>query len=200
MLFAFFVIIAYLLGSINPSIIQGRMRGIDIKKEGSGNAGTTNTLRVMGKKAAVVSLVCDIMKGVVSVLIGGIAGPICACACALACFCGHVWPVYYHFKGGKGVATCFGAVLAVNWRIAVMCLAVVVVIVLITKMMSAGSIAGAAALPAVSLWMEPFFVPFAAAMSAIIIIKHRGNIERIVNGKESKLSFGKNKTGGKSGK
>ena len=200
MLFAFFVIIAYLLGSINPSIIQGRMRGIDIKKEGSGNAGTTNTLRVMGKKAAVVSLVCDIMKGVVSVLIGGIAGPICACACALACFCGHVWPVYYHFKGGKGVATCFGAVLAVNWRIAVMCLAVVVVIVLITKMMSAGSIAGAAALPAVSMWMEPFFVPFAAAMSAIIIIKHRGNIERIVNGKESKLSFGKNKTGGKSGK
>ena len=200
MLFAFFVIIAYLLGSINPSIIQGRMRGIDIKKEGSGNAGTTNTLRVMGKKAAVVSLVCDIMKGVVSVLIGGIAGPICACACALACFCGHVWPAYYHFKGGKGVATCFGAVLAVNWRIAVMCLAVVVVIVLVTKMMSAGSIAGAAVLPAVSLWMEPFFVPFAAAMSAIIIIKHRGNIERIVNGKESKLSFGKNKTGGKSGK
>ena len=200
MLFALFVIIAYLLGSINPSIIQGRLKGIDIKKEGSGNAGTTNTLRVMGKKAAVISLVCDILKGVVSVLLGTIAGPVCSCACALACFCGHIWPVYYHFKGGKGVATCFGAVLAVNWRIALLCLVVVVVIVLITKMMSAGSIAGAAALPAVSLWLEPLFVPFAAAMAVIIIVKHRSNIERIVNGKESKLSFGKKKTGGKSGK
>lgn len=200
MLFALFAAAAYLLGSINPSIIQGRMKGIDIKKEGSGNAGTTNTLRVMGKKAAVVSLVCDILKGVVSVLLGSIAGPTCAFVCALACFCGHIWPIYYHFKGGKGVATCFGAVLAVNWRIAVMCLAVVVVIVLITKMMSAGSIAGAAALPAVSYFLEPLFVPFAAAMAVIVIIKHRSNIDRIVNGKESKLSFGKNKTGGRSGK
>ena len=190
-LFVLFVVAAYLLGSINPSIIQGRLKGIDIKKEGSGNAGTTNTLRVMGKKAALISLVGDILKGVVSVLLGSIAGPLCACTCAVACFCGHVWPAYYHFKGGKGVATCFGVVLAVNWKIALICLAVVVVIVLITKMMSAGSIAGAASLPLVSMLLEPLFVPFAAVMTVIMIIKHRGNIERIVNGKESKLNFKK---------
>lgn len=189
-MFVLFVIIAYLLGSINPSIIQGRLRGIDIKKEGSGNAGTTNTLRVMGKKAALISLICDVLKGVVSVLLGSIAGPLCACACALACFCGHIWPVYYHFRGGKGVATCFGTVLAVNWRVALICLAVVAAVVLITKMMSAGSIAGAAALPLISCWLEALFVPFAAAMTVIIIVKHRSNIERIVSGKESRLSFG----------
>ena len=190
MKFVLFVIIAYLLGSINPSIIQGRLRGIDIKKEGSGNAGTTNTLRVMGKKAALISLVFDVLKGVVSVLLGSIADPLCACACALACFCGHIWPVYYHFKGGKGVATCFGAVLAVNWRIALLCLAAVAAVVLLTKMMSAGSIAGAAVLPLISYRLEQLFVPFAAVMTVIIIIKHRSNIERIVNGKESRLSFG----------
>lgn len=200
MKFALFVIVTYLLGSINPSIIQGRLKGIDIKKEGSGNAGTTNTLRVMGKEAALVSLVCDVLKGVISVLLGGLAGPYCAYACALSCFCGHIWPAYYHFKGGKGVATCFGTVLAVNWKLALICLSAVVVIVLITKMVSAGSIIGAAVLPAVSLMMEPLFVPFAAAMAVIIIVKHRSNIDRIVNGKESKLSFGKNKKGKKAGK
>ena len=87
----------------------------DIHKEGSGNAGTTNALRVMGKKAGVITLVVDVLKGTIAVLIGFLlAGSAGEAWCVLAVFCGHVWPVFYKFKGGKGVATAFGALLGLN--------------------------------------------------------------------------------------
>ena len=99
------IIIAYFLGNISPAIILGRMNGIDIKKEGSGNAGTTNVLRTLGKKAAVITMVVDILKGVIGVKLGLlIAGPAVASWCAVAAFCGHIWPALYNFRGGKGVA------------------------------------------------------------------------------------------------
>ena len=98
-------IIAYFIGNISPSTIQARIHGIDIKKEGSGNAGTTNALRVLGKKAAIITLVVDILKGVVSVLLGWfLAGQLGAICCALMVMIGHVWPVIY--KGKIGRASC----------------------------------------------------------------------------------------------
>ena len=110
------VVIAYFIGNISPSIILGKMAGVDIKKEGSGNAGTTNALRVLGKKAALITLVIDIGKGVLAVAAGNlIGGAETGYLCAIAVFCGHIWPCFYSFKGGKGVATAFGAILAVNW-------------------------------------------------------------------------------------
>ena len=100
------LVIAYLLGNISPSTLLAKAKGIDIHKEGSGNAGTTNALRVMGKKAGVITLVVDVLKGTVAVLIGFLlAGSAGEAWCVLAVFCGHVWPVFYKFKGGKGVAT-----------------------------------------------------------------------------------------------
>ena len=127
------ILSAYLIGNISPAIILGKINGIDIKKEGSGNAGTTNALRVLGKKAAVITLVVDILKGVVAVKFGMMLGYETGIWCALAEFCGHIWPCLYRFKGGKGVATAFGAILSVNWLLALTALAIVACGLLISK-------------------------------------------------------------------
>ena len=186
------VIIAYALGNISPSIIQGKLHGIDIKKEGSGNAGTTNTLRVLGKKAAVITLVIDVLKGAVAVLIGGaIGGEQAAYLAALAVFAGHIWPALYGFKGGKGVATAFGALMAVNWMMGLAALAIVAIGVIATQRMSVGSIMGAGTFPLVCWFIEPSFIAVGTVMAMIILVKHRANIGRLIRGEEPKMSFKK---------
>jgi glycerol-3-phosphate acyltransferase PlsY len=184
------VVIAYLLGNISPSTIQAKMAGLDIKKEGSGNAGTTNTLRVLGKKAALITLVIDIGKGVLAVLIGGwMASPHAAGLCAVAVLLGHVFPVFLKFQGGKGVATAFGAFLAIDWRMALLCLLIVAVVVLLTRYVSLGSVTAAVACPFLCLWLDPDFVPYVIVMVLIVIFKHRANLVRLAHGEENKLSF-----------
>lgn len=183
-------IAAYLIGNISPSIIMAKMKGIDIRKEGSGNAGTTNALRVMGKKAGLITLVVDILKGTVAVILGClIAGHLGGMICVIAVFCGHVWPVFFGFKGGKGVATAFGALLGLNPLMAVSVLAVVVVFVIITKRMSVGSILGAASFPFISFFMERDFVIFGTVLAVIVIVKHRANIKRLIRGEEPVMSI-----------
>lgn len=192
------IIISYLIGSISPSILIGRARGIDIKKEGSGNAGTTNALRVLGAKAAVITLVVDILKGLLpAILFSLIFGmPELCYWSSLAAFIGHLFPVYYGFKGGKGVAVAFGGLLGVNWKLALLCLLTVVIVTLITKRMSAGSISGAALAVVYAIFLEKGFLPFIIIMAALIIFMHRGNIKRLINGEEPPLGFlaGKGKT------
>jgi glycerol-3-phosphate acyltransferase PlsY len=183
-------VIAYLLGNISPSTIQAKMAGLDIKKEGSGNAGTTNTLRVLGKKAALITLVIDIGKGVLAVLIGGwMASPHAAGLCAVAVLLGHVFPVFLKFQGGKGVATAFGAFLAIDWRMALLCLLIVAVVVLLTRYVSLGSVTAAVACPFLCLWLDPDFVPYVIVMVLIVIFKHRADLVRLAHGEENKLSF-----------
>ncbi|MBK5261799.1 MAG: glycerol-3-phosphate acyltransferase, partial [Peptostreptococcaceae bacterium] len=127
------LIVAYLLGNISPSIILGKKYGIDIKSQGSGNAGTTNALRVLGKKAGIITFAGDILKGVVAVILGRyVGGETIAMACGLLAFCGHVWPVFYKFKGGKGAATALGVITAINPIMGLLVALVVVLIVLIT--------------------------------------------------------------------
>lgn len=191
MMFYVFIVIAYLLGSISPSIIQGRLAGVDIKKEGSGNAGTTNTLRVLGKKAALITLIIDICKAVLAVFLGSTQGDLCSYICAVAVFAGHIWPVYFGFKGGKGVATAFGAILMVNWKLALIALAIAAVLTIVTKRMSVGSIFAALGMAVLSVFMEKGFWPYAAVIAIVIIIKHRGNIKRLLNGTEPPISFKK---------
>jgi len=186
--FVVLVAIAYFLGNISPSILLGKAMGIDIKKEGSGNAGTTNALRVLGKKAAVITLVIDIGKGVAAVLLGTYIGSVnIGYVCALAVFCGHIWPCFYSFKGGKGVATAFGALLAVNWLMALCTLLVVAVGLLLSRRMSVGSILGAAAFPIISHFMEPGFFLIGIAMAIIVIYKHKANINRLIKGEEPRM-------------
>lgn len=185
------IAIAYLLGNISPAILIGKAHGVDVRKEGSGNAGTTNVLRLLGKKAAAATLLIDILKGVVAVIIGNIFDPRIGMMCALAVFLGHIWPVFFKFKGGKGAATGFGAVLAVSPPLGLCVIIVAAVLVLITKRMSVGSLAAAISLPALSLLFVPEFFWIAIAMMAISVFKHRANIGRLMRGEEPKMNFKK---------
>lgn len=188
--YAVLIILAYFMGNISPSTILAKRRGLDIKKEGSGNAGTTNALRVMGKKAGIITLVIDIMKGVLAVLLAElIAGEAAGMYCAVAVIIGHVWPVIYKFKGGKGVATTFGALVAINPMLGIWTLLVVAVVTYLSKRMSAGSIAGAACFPAICLFNEPEFIVWGIVLAVIVLIKHRANIVRLLEGEEPKLGF-----------
>lgn len=184
------VAIAYCIGNISPSIMLAKARGIDIKKEGSGNAGTTNALRVMGKKAGVITLVVDILKGTCAVLLGGfIAGPAAQMLCVVAVFCGHIWPALYRFKGGKGVATAFGALMGLNPLLGLSALGVVVIGVFITKRMSVGSILGAASFPLLAYFLERDFIFLGTVLAIIVIVKHRANIARLIKGEEPIMSI-----------
>lgn len=192
LIFVAMIIVAYLIGNISPSMLQARARGIDIKKEGSGNAGTTNALRVLGKKAAIITLVVDILKGTFAVVLGSLIGNhTTAMFCVVAVFCGHVWPVFYGFKGGKGVATAFGSLAGLNPVMGFTALGIVIVGVIITKRMSAGSILGAATFPIIAWFMEPEFIIPGTVLAICVIIKHGANLKRLIEGTEPKLSFGK---------
>ena len=186
--FVIWVTAAYFIGNISPSILLGKAKGVDIKKEGSGNAGTTNALRVLGKKAAVITLIIDVCKGVMAVYLGMKFGNYTiGTVCALAVFCGHVGPCFYRFKGGKGVATAFGAILAVQWYLALMELLVVAVGLAATQRMSVGSLLAAASFPLLCWLFEPGFLPVGCVMAVIIIIKHIPNIKRLIKGQEPKM-------------
>lgn len=184
------VVIAYLIGNISPSILLAKAKGIDIRKEGSGNAGTTNALRVMGKKAGAITLIVDVLKGTAAVLLGLLlAGHVGAMWCVVAVFCGHVWPVLFGFRGGKGVATAFGALMGLNPLMGLVTLGVVVIGVLVTRRMSVGSILGAACFPVISYFMQPEFVWYGVVLAVIILVKHRANIVRLFKGQEPVMSI-----------
>ena len=190
--FVLAIVIAYLLGSISPSTLLAKAKGLDIKKEGSGNAGTTNTLRVLGKKAAIITLIIDIGKGVLAVSLAFlISGHEAAMLAALAAFIGHVWPVYFGFKGGKGVAVAFGAVLRLDWKLALLMALLLVLVVLITRMVSVGSLAVGIAFPVCCWFMYRDFFYVGLVMAVIMIYNHRGNIKRLMNHEENKLDLSK---------
>ena len=200
-------VIAYLIGSINFSvIISKKMAGFDVREKGSGNAGSTNVLRTVGKKAALITLVCDILKGVVSVLIallvGVIAGESANSAiiveiAALAVVIGHTFPVFFGFRGGKGVATSLGIILVLNWKIGLICLAYALVIMIMTRTVSLGSILTAILFPILALPLQDGFIVegnyfvFAIIMACIVVFNHRANIKRINEGTENRISFKK---------
>ncbi len=186
------VVIAYLLGSISPSTLLAKAQGVDIKKEGSGNAGTTNTLRVLGKKAAVITLLVDIGKGVLAVQIAEmISGPQAAYVAALAALAGHVWPIFFRFRGGKGVAVAFGAILRLDWRIALMMAALLVIVVAVSRMVSVGSLTVCVAFPITCWIMHREMFQVSLIMAAIVIWKHSDNIKRLIAHDENEVDIGK---------
>ena len=192
------VIIAYALGNINPAILIGRLHGVDIKKDGSGNAGTTNVLRVLGKKAAAETLLVDIGKGVVAVLIGKLIGGmimtdpgLLGAWCALAVFCGHIWPAAFGFKGGKGIATGFGSIVTACPPVGGIILLVAIVGMILTQRVSVGSVAAALTLIVAGFSFAPSYGIYFAIMGLIAIWKHRANIGRLIRGEEPKISFKK---------
>lgn len=200
-------IIAYLLGSINSAIIVGKLHKIDIREHGSGNAGLTNTLRVLGKASAVCVLLGDILKAVIAIGIAIIFAPdditygneIITQLAGLGVVLGHIFPIYYNFKGGKGVLTSITVMFMINWQISLICLLIFIIVVAITKFVSLGSILAAFAFPClVALSVKiPFLTDcmymlvFSIILATIVIVKHKGNIKRLIKGEENKLSFKK---------
>lgn len=206
------VIIAYLIGSVNFSIILSKkMAGFDVREKGSGNAGTTNMLRSVGKKAAVITLICDILKGVVSILIAIIIGNIAkdldrellVQIAGIAVVVGHTFPVFYGFKGGKGVATSLGVILISNWQIGLICLVFALVLMALTRMVSLGSCGAAVLFPVLTLFINEHYTVltdgrngnvyfiYSVILAVIVLYNHRSNIKRIMDGTENKLSFSK---------
>ena len=184
-------LIAYALGNINPSIIIGKIYGVDIRKEGSGNAGTTNTIRVIGLTAGLICLAVDIFKAFAAVTIGYNMGDVNGSMVAFACVVlGHCFPALWKFKGGKGVAAAFGAALALNWPSAIAAFFVAAIMLLITRRMSVGSIAAALAYPVLIWYYEPECLYFAIGAAVFLLIMHISNITRLSKGQEKALTFG----------
>ena len=188
---AIMLIAAYFIGNINPSIIIGKIKGIDIRKEGSGNAGMTNTIRVIGLWAGIVVFIVDVLKAFISVKLGiAFAGQYGAMAAFAGVVLGHCFPAAFGFKGGKGVAAAFGAALALNWQSALAVLLVAGILFLLTRRMSVASLGAALAYPAF-IWHfdRPYFY-FAVCAAAYLMIMHAANIKRIAKGEEKPLTIG----------
>ena len=199
-------IIAYAIGSINFSVIFSRkFAGFDVREKGSGNAGTTNMLRTVGKKAAVITLVCDILKGIVSILIALLIGyfvkdvnkAILVQIAGFFAIFGHTFPIFFEFRGGKGVATALGVILLTNWQIGLICLAFALILIIITKMVSLGSIMAAILFPVLTIFIQTNYIEpgnyiiFGIAVGLLVVFNHRKNFKRILEGNENKISFKK---------
>jgi len=195
------VLIAYLLGSLVGSLLIGKVRGVDIRTMGSGNAGATNMLRTQGKLAALTVLVIDVGKGwlatgvLAPAAIPGLpAGPpetraLAVAACGLAVIVGHVYPLWYGLRGGKGVATFLGAVLGISAALVVVMVLTWLVVVVLFGFVGLGSIAGAIAVAATVAIRAPgarALLVFAILAALLIVYTHRGNIERMAAGTESR--------------
>ncbi len=196
-------IIGYLLGSVNTSIIIGKIvYKTDVREHGSGNAGATNVLRTFGKAAAIAVVAGDFLKGVLACLIGryvfGEVNPgtgifLGEYFAGFFAVIGHNWPAYFGFKGGKGVMTSFAVILMFSPVAALICLGAFIVIVAITRYVSLGSMLSAILfLILIFIFKEPLpMMLIGTALVALIIIRHSANIKRLVSGNEKKLSFKK---------
>ena len=197
---AIVIISAYLLGSINFAIIiSGRKYKQDIREFGSKNAGMTNMMRTYGKKAAALTLLGDVLKAVVACLIGYLLiGSLGAYIAGLFAILGHIFPIFYGFKGGKGVATTAASILMCNPIVFLVLFLIFAIIVLFTKYISLGSVICVMLYPLLLDSISRIFtgqtspyILFTMLIAAIVVFKHWGNIKRLAEGKENKFSFKK---------
>lgn len=197
------ILLAYFLGSISFSIIFGKkFGGIDVRDKGSGNAGSTNVLRTVGKKAAALTLICDVLKGVIAVLISILIAKIWKIEnvqiikhlAGLFAIIGHTFPIFFEFRGGKGVATSLGVLLTLNWKIGLICLIFALIIIAFTRIVSIGSILAAVLYPILTIFIggtDFISLLLSILIAFFVIFNHRENLKRIREGTENKLSFKK---------
>ena len=199
---------AYLLGSVPSAVWIGKnFYGIDVRQHGSGNAGATNTLRVLGKKAGFIVLGIDALKGFAAASLALFILPdagdenhllIYKMVLGFVAVVGHVYPVFAGFKGGKGIATLLGIVIALNAWLALYCFLLFVVTVSITRYISVGSMLSAMVSPLIAFWLNhyninPLFY-FCCVVAILVIYTHRSNIKRLAAGSENRFSFNKKST------
>jgi glycerol-3-phosphate acyltransferase PlsY len=188
------VILAYLIGSISPSTLFGKwIAHIDIREHGSGNAGATNTLRVLGPRVAVLVLLLDILKGMLAIAIAwnvGHGGPWTTYLSGLAVIVGHNWPVFFGFRGGKGVATTIGVLLLTMPTPALLAGLIAIALVILTRIVSVGALVFAVLTPVFLVLLEPYrtgALLFSAVVAVMSIYRHRKNIERLLKGQENRI-------------
>ncbi|NPV26330.1 MAG: glycerol-3-phosphate 1-O-acyltransferase PlsY [Firmicutes bacterium] len=189
------LLIAFLLGSIPFGLLVGRyLKGIDIRKYGSGNIGTTNAFRILGPKGGMMVLTGDILKGVVAVLLGrSYGGEVLAILAGLAAIAGHNWSIFLGFKGGRGVATGAGVILGLIPSVTLSLVVVWVVTLLLTRYVSLASIVAAVCTP-LFMWIFTHswaYLLFGFAAGAFVIYRHRPNIQRLRKGTEPRIGEGR---------
>ena len=189
------IVAGYLLGSISTGVVLSRLFAkTDIRSQGSGNAGTTNMLRVLGRKMALLTFIGDMLKGIIAVFIGKwlIGGELGGLLGVVGAVLGHYYPLYFGFKGGKGIATSFGSLLFVFPVQALLAFAVFLILVAVTHYVSVGSIAAAITLPlliVITRVQEPTLWIITVCIGASVVWRHRANIKRLMNHTENKLDF-----------
>jgi glycerol-3-phosphate acyltransferase PlsY len=187
------IVLSYLIGSISFSVVLAKLlKGIDIRQHGSGNAGATNTLRVLGKGPAIMVLVLDILKGIVAIWLGvwlGNGSEWVPAICGVAAIVGHNWPIYFRFRGGKGIATTIGVMMTLSFLPALYAGIVAILCIVFTRYVSLGSL--------IFVFLTPIFLgllqPINAVFWSSVVIclfafwRHRSNIVKLMNGKENKI-------------
>jgi len=195
------ILIAYLIGSIPTAIIISKsFFNIDIRDYGSGNMGATNSFRVLGPKFGTVVMIGDMLKGILAValynllpyyLTNELDRTNLMIGLGLAAVIGHIYPIWAGFRGGKGVATLFGMVLAIQPIVAINCVGVFLLVLYLTRYVSLSSIIAGVALPICVLWIynekEVFYRVFAVAVAALIVLTHQKNISRLLKGNEGRI-------------
>jgi acyl phosphate:glycerol-3-phosphate acyltransferase len=197
----FLIITAYLIGSVPTAlIISKHFFGVDIREYGSGNMGATNTFRVLGSKFGTIVMIGDMLKGILAValynllpyyLTNELDRTNLMIGLGLAAVAGHIYPVWAQFRGGKGVATLFGMLLAIQPVVAASCVGVFLLVLFLTRYVSLSSILASVALPICVLWIynekEVFYRVFAVAVSALVVLTHQKNISRLLKGNENRV-------------
>lgn len=191
------LVIGYLLGGIQTAILYSSLKGMDIRQHGSGNAGATNTLRVLGKKAALIVFIGDLLKAVVAVLLAKWLFPdyaiIATLYAGIGAILGHSYPLFFKFKGGKGIAVTVGAIYFIDIRIGLMVSIIFIVSALITKIVSISSLLLTGFIP---IWLYVFYrgndsigeiVMLGLFIAGLTAYRHKENIKRLIAGTESKI-------------
>ncbi len=208
LIFCLIALLSYLLGSLNFGVILSKAKGEDVREKGSGNAGTTNMLRNYGKGMAALTIIGDMAKVAVAILISVYTCKrldiindtqsipmemLVKCFSGFFCVLGHIFPVFFKFKGGKGVATSGGMVFMIDWRIGLILLGIFIIVVLITKYVSLGSLIMAALYPILIylLHRDILAALISLIFTAIVFIAHRENIKKLINHNENKISLKK---------
>ncbi len=179
----------YLLGSVPFGVVLTKIAGLgDVRNIGSGNIGATNVLRTGNKALAALTLVLDLAKGGVAVVLGGLYGPDVAIVAGLGAFIGHLFPVWIGFRGGKGVATACGILIGLNWQTGLLALGVWVIILVTTRLSSLAALVASASAIAFAFWFAtPQIAEFSILITIIVWWRHHANIRRLISGTESKI-------------
>jgi glycerol-3-phosphate acyltransferase PlsY len=186
------IIAGYLMGSVSSAIIVCRLMGLpDPRSQGSGNPGATNVLRVGGRKAAALTLAGDMLKGVIPVLLAKLFGAdiITQSATATAAFLGHLYPVFFGFRGGKGVATAFGVLLALSWQVGVLTMGTWLIVAKVFKISSVAALVAMLLAPLYVWWRypEPALLIAIGVITVMLIWRHRSNIRNLIAGSEDRI-------------